>query len=58
MFFKIVPCFQLTVGLDKSRRCVRDVLEMMNCTIAVLHYFLTSTLMNTPFQFTEYVKQF
>ena len=32
MFFKIVPCFQLTVGLDKSRRCVRDVLEMMNCT--------------------------
>ena len=27
-----MPRFQLTVGLDKSRRCVRDVLEMMNCT--------------------------
>ena len=41
-------------GVDKSRTCVRYVLEIINFTYCRLDYFLTSTFTNKTFQFPEY----
>ena len=46
-----------STGIDKSRACVHDVLEIKNLQIAVFRYFLTITLKNILFHFPEYVKQ-
>ena len=46
------------IGLDKSRSCIRHILEIINfASFAVLDYFFTSTFTNTSFQCPEYVKQ-
>ena len=44
-------------GLDKLRKCVRDVLEMVNFTSYRTWLFLTGTFLGTTFQFLECQKQ-
>ena len=41
-------------GGDKSRTCVRCVLEIINFTNSVLDCFLASKFTNKTFQFPEY----